>query len=692
MFNLVILSSLVVIFLDESGEAAGNEIYVDDNWYPFRDGTAEHPYSSIQYAIDIANEGDTIYVFGGDYNESLLIAKRITLIGSVDEGNTSLFNKIRHMYTVEITADFVTFEGFNVSDEADFNMVSLIFVRSDNVVIHRNNLTQSDTWAIYLDFSSEDNTIGNNMINDTKGIYLSSSANNVLSNNNITNTSNDAAVTLYKSNNNILYKNNLSTSKYGIYAVDCSNCNFSNNELWYNSYDAIRLHQGSNNVVLNNIARNNGGNGIDLSSSYAFVKNNTLYNNQIGIKLTQSNCNITNNSIYYSRIHGIYAEYGSRDNLMYFNDFFNNYQSAIDKGSNDWDNGVYGNSWSDYNEVDRDLDGIGDTPYKNSGVVDMYPLGYFLKPPKKAENPDPEDGKDGLTLKVTLVVDVADLDSEELDVYFYDAVTDKLYGADYNVKNDIEKVRSGQPGGNATCSFTLNFSRTFFWYAIVNDSKLENRSDIWYFVTKNRPPENEKPVADPGGPYAALIDQVVSFDASGSTDPDGEIDFYRWNFGDGTSEILAEYPKHEYSEPGTYQVTLTVIDNDGTSAIGTTMVVVTEFPTSFEPVADLGGPYYGEVRKSVSFNGSDSYDLDGTIVNYTWTFGDGTKGYGVNTNHVYVAAGEYAVTLTVTDNESLVGSESTTAIISLPKGSPGFEFIFIIIALAFIVLLRRRRK
>ena len=530
------------------------------------------------------------------------------------------------------------------------------------------------------------------MINHTKGIYLSSSANNVLSNNNITNTSNDAAVTLYKSNNNILYKNNLSTSKYGIYAVDCSNCNLSNNELWYNSYDAIRLHQGSNNVVLNNRARTNGGNGIDLSSSYVFVKNNTLYDNQIGIKLTQSNCNITNNSIYYSRIHGIYAEYGSKNNLMYLNDFFNNYQSAIDKGSNDWDNGVYGNSWSDYDEVDRDLDGIGDTPYENSGVVDMYPTGYFLIPPKQAENPDPEDGEDGLTLKVKLVVDVFDLDSEELDVYFYDAVTDKLYGADYNVKNDIEEVKSGKPGGNATCSFTLNFSRTFFWYAIVNDSKLENRSDIWYFVTKNRPPENEKPVSDPGGPYAALIDQVVSFDASGSTDPDGDIDFYRWNFGDGTSEILAEYPKHEYSEPGTYQVTLTVIDNDGTSAIGTTMVIVTEFPTSFEPVADLGGPYYGEVRKSIIFNGSDSYDLDGNIVNYTWDFGDGTMGYGVNINHVYVAAGEYAVTLTVTDNESLVDSESTTAIISPPEGLPGFEFIFIIIALAFIVLWRRRRK
>ena len=57
------------IFFNEICQAEGNEIYVDVNYHGIRDGTAEKPYSSIQYAIDMAEEGDTIYVFGGLYED-----------------------------------------------------------------------------------------------------------------------------------------------------------------------------------------------------------------------------------------------------------------------------------------------------------------------------------------------------------------------------------------------------------------------------------------------------------------------------------------------------------------------------------------------------------------------------------------------------------------------------------------------
>ncbi|WP_342372832.1 PKD domain-containing protein [Propioniciclava soli] len=62
---------------------------------------------------------------------------------------------------------------------------------------------------------------------------------------------------------------------------------------------------------------------------------------------------------------------------------------------------------------------------------------------------------------------------------------------------------------------------------------------------------------------------------------------------------------------------------------------------------------------SVSFNGSSSADADGIIVNHKWTFGDGTSGTGATPSHAYGAAGDYTVTLTVTDNAG--GTHSVTA-------------------------------
>jgi parallel beta-helix repeat protein len=686
LFNLVILSSLVIIFLDESGEAAGNEIYVDDDYYLTSDGSAEHPYRSIQQAINLADEGDTIYVFGGLYNETLLINKRLTIIGSIDDGNTILDYGISHKYTVEITADKVILEAFNITDAGD-NIISyvkgaLIRVTSNNVIIQRNNLTQSNNgWCIYLD-SSDGAVIGDNFINDTTvGIYLSSSDTNDLISNRISNCT-DAAVGIYYSSNNRLYNNTFNNSNYGVYIRDCTGTNFSDNKIKNNKLHGIGIYKSSDTTLMNNTILKST-DGIHLGSSNSDVIGNSVEGNQIGINLDSSGCQIVGNSINNSTSAGIYASSASSDNIIYLNSFINNTVNAKEYGNNEWYYASQGNYWDDYTEIDRDEDGIGDLPYYiTGGAVDLYPVGYFLKPPDQPTEPYPGDYDEDIGLKVTFNVSVYDPDSELIDVYFYNAVDHSLIGVDKTVFR----------GKWAECTYTIPFDTTFFWYAVAKDDLSENQSYIWYVTTRARPPENKKPVADAGGPYAAIIDEFVVFDASGSSDPDGNINFYRWNFGDGTSEILDSSPEHKYSEPGTYEVTLTVIDNDGTSAIGTTMVIITEFPTSFEPVADIGGPYYGEAGKIVSFNGSDSYDLDGTIVNYTWNFGDGTKDYGVNTNHVYAAAGEYAVTLTVTDNESLVGSESTTATISPPEGLPGFEFIFIIIALALIVLWRRHRK
>ena len=88
------------------------------------------------------------------------------------------------------------------------------------------------------------------------------------------------------------------------------------------------------------------------------------------------------------------------------------------------------------------------------------------------------------------------------------------------------------------------------------------------------PVENQQPVALAGADiYSGKAPLVVAFDSSGSTDPDGSIVGYSWNFMDGSSSAEAN-PSHEFSVPGSYLVTLTVTDDQGMQASSTIDITV----------------------------------------------------------------------------------------------------------------------
>ncbi|MEA5117249.1 MAG: PKD domain-containing protein, partial [Propionicimonas sp.] len=149
-------------------------------------------------------------------------------------------------------------------------------------------------------------------------------------------------------------------------------------------------------------------------------------------------------------------------------------------------------------------------------------------------------------------------------------------------------------------------------------------------------------------PTAAFTSQVsdlaVQFDGGGSSDPDGTIASYAWDFGD-TGTGTGQTASHTYQQPGTYQVTLTVTDNRGGTATVTHSVqalAANQTPSAaFTSTVD---------RAKASFDASGSADPDGTIASYDWDFGDGEVGTGVSPNHTYAAPGTYTVKLTVTDN------------------------------------------
>ena len=147
----------------------------------------------------------------------------------------------------------------------------------------------------------------------------------------------------------------------------------------------------------------------------------------------------------------------------------------------------------------------------------------------------------------------------------------------------------------------------------------------------------------------ALVDETITFDGSGSSDPDGTIAGFSWVFGDGGSSTQ-QTPEHAFTQPGEYNVTLTVTDNEG--ATGQSAVQIEVSSDNQPPVAEVqASKIQALVDEEITFDASSSSDPDGTVESYSWQFGDGGSGTGSIQNHSYSQAGAYNVVVTVTDNE-----------------------------------------
>ncbi|WP_114752532.1 PKD domain-containing protein [Pleomorphovibrio marinus] len=156
----------------------------------------------------------------------------------------------------------------------------------------------------------------------------------------------------------------------------------------------------------------------------------------------------------------------------------------------------------------------------------------------------------------------------------------------------------------------------------------------------------------------------VNFSGTATTEVEGPLN-YEWSFGDGASGSEANVA-HTFAEEGEYQVILKVTDNLGLSGADTLIInVLPDIGPIARPLADIQG---GLLPLTVQFDGSQS-DSDVTLVAFDWDFGDGTTATGMNPSHTYTSAGNFTVTLTVTDANDLSAS-STLAILARENQLP----------------------
>lgn len=165
----------------------------------------------------------------------------------------------------------------------------------------------------------------------------------------------------------------------------------------------------------------------------------------------------------------------------------------------------------------------------------------------------------------------------------------------------------------------------------------------------------------PSAVGVSSCDRVTcSFAGTSSSDPDGSVVGYVWDFGDGTEVTQGQTPTHTYTRSGSYTVSLTVVDDGGARATTTINVVAVNLP----PVAVASVTCLYLV---CSYDGSASSDSDGTVRSYVWAFGDGTTGTGPTTTHTYALGQPVTATLTVTDD---LGATAVTTTVVTPSNPP----------------------
>lgn len=190
--SVFFLSSLTTISARNLNSLSLDTIYIDGDagCDETGDGSEQHPYKTIQKGIDVANKGDSVYVYSGNYDK-IKIDKSITLQG--ENKDTTIIDGNRARFVVDITADEVHFTGFRVINGwigIFVNSSSYCVLSGNDVMYNSHNLDgYKFGYGIYLDGDVKSNCSNNivkenNITNNRAGLFVAWATDNKIYHNN----------------------------------------------------------------------------------------------------------------------------------------------------------------------------------------------------------------------------------------------------------------------------------------------------------------------------------------------------------------------------------------------------------------------------------------------------------------------------------------------------------------------------
>lgn len=248
--------------------------------------------ATIQGAIDMADSGDTIFVYSGEYYEDaeptkgIVIDKTITLIG--EDKQTTIINISSKNFGIQLSnVDYVNISGFTVtSSEASATFYNILLSSSNHTHVHDNIVKKSNASAIGMFLGYSNIIENNNLADNLHGILISGdSGSNIVRDNVIESTSNaDRAIILQSSaHENIVEDNTIIGYNVGVYVYQAEDNEIEDNHI-SEGVEGIRI------VEVDDI----------------LLSNNVISNNDYGIKLVSSSASIFNCSIQESNIHDLW--------------------------------------------------------------------------------------------------------------------------------------------------------------------------------------------------------------------------------------------------------------------------------------------------------------------------------------------------------------------------------------------------
>jgi len=250
---------------------------------------------------------------------------------------------------------------------------------------------------------------------------------------------------------------------------------------------------------------------------------------------------------------------------------------------------------------------------------------------------------------VAIIVAVNSADKKS-DVTFDGSTS---YDPDGDIVNYTWDFDDGVIGYGSVVTHQFQTSGAFTVTLHVTDDDGDTDTTVHQITINNNAPvaviSVDNQYIQPGG--------TVTFDGTGSSDPNGDSLTYEWKLGDGTVIGTDAVITYTFNDPGNFMVILTVTDDDPNNPMSNSVSVM--IYVNAPPIADFTySPENPMIGETVTFDGSSSYDLDGYIVDYEWDFGDGDNGSGMIVYHMFMYNGYFTVTLTVTDDMGTTGSHS----------------------------------